>query len=782
MFSNLKITFRNLFRKGGVYSWINIAGMAVGLTSCILIMLWVQDELSFDKFHTRSKDIYQTNVHFKGADMDMYWPIACAPLAFAAKDEIPEIENACRYYGYWGASMFKYSEEEQDERVVTGFTYGMVDSTFFSIFDFQVLEGNPQRMLIEPQSVVLSASIAGQLFGNESPMGKVLFDNNRQQYHVTGVMADMPQNSSFRFDILLPFTLYENARPNELTGWTRFDFRTWFLLRPHTNVAAVAKKLTEMQNEHGMDMGMEVTYHLQSIEAVNFHNADGSLNTKAQTCRLFPIIAFVIILVACVNYVNISTARASRRNKEVFVRNILGARKWNLFLQFLKESVVLFLLSMIAATILLPAVFPAFNHIAGKQLAFDLLSVNTWIVYGLTFSAVVIFAGIYPAFNLAMKNPLQGIRSKMGNAGLRRVLVVCQFVAATVLIMVTIATGLQLEYVKKKDLGYEKENVLYVPMSNDFKRHYDALKSELQQNPSITGVTATSMPLKSVTSTYDISIEGTDIQHKMIIFLNTDKDFISTMEVQLAAGHNFTGTPADAAYVMLNETAVQTMGIEDPIGKTCIIQGTQRTIIGIVSDFHFKNLHTAIEPLAIVVSDWRSALYVRTTANNASQAIAAVEKLWKQYEAELPFSWYFIDDEFEAIYKTDLRSGTLFRWFAMIAVFISCLGLFGLVTYTAEAKTKEIGVRKVLGASVNNIVYMLSKEFLILVCIGMLVAFPLAYYWVDRMLLDYAYRISISWRIFAMTGIITVALTLLTVGWKAFKAASANPVNAIKME
>ena len=781
MFKNLKISIRNLW-KNGIYSTINIVGMAVGLTACILIMLWVQDELSFDKFHTRSSDIYQTNVHFKGTDMDMYWNIACAPLAFAAKDEIPEIENACRYYAYFGADMLKYAEEDRDERVITGFTYGMVDSTFFSMFDFQVLEGDPQRMLVEPQSVVLSASIARQLFSDESPMGKVLFDNNRQQYHVMGVMADMPHNSSIRFDILLPFSLYEQSRPNELTAWERFDFRTWFLLRPNSDLATVERKLTEMQNERSQSTNVEVGYRLQSIEAVNFHNADGSLNTKAQTCRLFPIIAFVILLVACVNYVNISTARAARRNKEVFVRNILGARKWNLFFQFLKESILLFSLSIIAATILLPIIFPVFNHIAGKQLELELLSVNTWIVYGLTFAVVVIFAGIYPAFNLAIKNPLQGIRSKLGNAGLRRVLVVCQFVAATVLIMVTITTSLQLEYVKKKDLGYEKENVIYVPMSKDFRGHYDALKSELQQNSAITGVTATSMPLKNVTSTYSISIDETDIKDEMIIFLNTDKDFISTMGAQLAVGHDFIGTPADAASVILNETAVKMMGIEDPIGKTCSVAGANRTIIGIVSDFHFKNLHTTIEPLAIVVSDWRNALYVKTSANSAPQAIAAIEKLWKQYETELPFSYYFIDDEFDAIYKTDLQSGILFRWFALIAIFLSCLGLFGLVTYIAETKSKEIGIRKVFGASVASVVKMLSKEFLILVGIAMLIAFPLAYYWLDKMLQDYAYRITVSWWIFILSGVIIVVLTLLTVCWKAIKVASTNPINAIKIE
>ena len=777
MFYHLKIAIRNL-KRDGMYSIINIGGLAVSLTAVLLILLWVNDEMSFNKFHQRGKDIFQTNVCFKGDGNDTYWDIACAPLAFAAKEEIPEIENACRYYSYWGADMLKYADGNQ-ERVVTGFTYGMVDSTFFSIFNFPVLEGNVQRMLADPQSVVLSESVARQLFGNEMPIGKALYDNNQQQYYVTGVMADIPQNSSVRFDILLPFSLYEHSKPDELTGWGRFDFKTWFLLRPHTDVAAIEKKLTEIQFRHAQDT--DVSYELQSIETVNLYNADGSPNSKAQACRLFLMVTFVVILVACVNYINMSTARASRRNKEVFVKNILGARKVNLFFQFLNESTLLFLLSLVAATVLLYLVFPAFNHIAGKQLEFRLFSINTLITYGCTFIVIIICAGIYPAFNLAIKKPLQGLNNKSGNAVLRRVLVVGQFIVAAVLITATITINMQLKYVKKKNLGYEKENVFHVQMPNNFKNHYDAVKSQLLQNSFVSGVTATSMPLKRVTTTERISnIEDSDTKNSKIILLCTDKDFAPTMDVTFAAGHNFSGTSADATSVILNETAVKSIGITDPVGKKCTVAGIERTIIGVARDFHFKDLHISIEPLAVLVDDWRGAMYVRTSVNGAPQAIAAVEKIWKQYESELPFSYRFIDDEFDTIYKSDIRTGKLFNAFAIIAILISCLGLFGLVTYTAETKTKEIGIRKVLGASVSDIVSMLSKEFIILVGVAMLIAFPLSYYWLNKMLQDFAYRINIGWWMFAAAAFITIALTLLTVGFQAIKAATANPVKAIK--
>ena len=786
MFYHLKIMLRNLF-SNRLYAIINIAGLAVSLAVAIFFMLWVLDEMSFDRFHKRSKDIYQTTMYF----INNYQIIASAPLAFAAKDEIPEIENVCRYYANWGMfygfDMLKYAEDDK-EQVITGFTCGMVDTTFFSLFNFPVLEGDSRHMLIEPQSIVLTASIAEQLFGNDTPTGKTIYDKNRQPYHVTGVIADIPLNSSIRFDVLLPLSLYEQTNPSGLSAWGMFDFKTWFLLQPHADVATVEKKLTEIQNRNNPNIA--INYQLQSIEAANLHYPDGSANSKAQSCRLFSILAFVVTLVACINYVNITTARASRRNKEMFVKNIFGARKTNLFIQFLCESVLLFLFSLGVATFLLYLFFQTFNHIAGKELEFHLFSFQTLMAYGLVFCIVVLCGGIYPAINLAVKKPLQGIKSKSGNAGLRRVLVVSQFVVAIVLVAVTIVTTLQLEYVRKKDLGYEKENVFYVPMSDHLKGHYDAVKSELSGNPAITGVTVTSMPLKGVTSTFSISnIEDSDVKDQPIILLSTDMDFLPAMDVKLISGRNFNGTPADATSIILNETAVKTLDIMEPVGKKCDIANIREgTIIGIVSDFHFKDLHTPIEPLVILANDYwkagfmRTSLYVRTTGNGAAQAIASVEKLWKQYENELPFTYQFVDDEFDMTYKTDLRTGILFRYFAVIAILISCLGLFGLVTYTAETKTKEIGIRKVFGASIYDIVNMQSKEFLILVGIAMLIAFPIAYYWLDRMLQDYAYRIEISWWIFALAGIITVVLTLITVGWQAIKAATANPVKSIKVE
>ena len=771
--NNLKVIIRNLHRNG-LYSWINIAGLAASLTIVIFITLWVWDEMSFDRFHKRSKDIYQVNVKFQV--LDDYMNYACGPLAFAAKAEIPEVENACRGISWWTIDMLQ--NRERDIIVNTGISTGVVDSTFFSVFDFKILEGDPRRMLIDSESIVLSESIAAQLFGDDYPTGKLLFDNRNRQYRVAGVMADMPQNSSVRFNILLPFTFFEQMDPNSTTDWMRANFQTWFLLRPNANVTDVEAKIAEIVSRQVPE---DKRYSLQSIEALNFRNADGTANAKAQTSRMFVIIAFALVLVACINYVNISTAQASRRDKEIFMRTILGARKSNLFFGFLNESALMFLISLITATALLYILFPVFNKIAGKQLIFHYFSVQTLIVFGLSFLIVVIFAGIYPAINLAFKKPLQGISAKRGNVVLRRVLVVGQFVVAILLVSVTVAAARQLEFIKKKDLGYEKENIFYVHWSGVTNR-YDVIKTELSRIPTILGVTATNQPLTDLTSLLEISeFEGSDVENLRAIMLRTDSAFFSTMNIPLVTGRGFEAPNADN--VIINETAVRNLNITAPIGKTFTFSGRRRTVIGVVQDFHFKSLYMPIEPLVIVdvAPQSKNVLYVKTTDSGVSQAIAAVENLWTQFNPNMPFSYHFIDDDFETVYKTDIRSGVLFQIFAFVAILISCLGLFGLLAYIAKIKTKEIAIRKVMGANVGNIVYMLSKEFMILLFFGMLIAFPLAYHQINKMLQDYAYRIDISWQMFALAGLIAVVLTLLTIGWKALKAATENPVKAIKL-
>ena len=770
MFYNLKIAIRNL-RRNGLYSVINVAGLAVSLTAVILIMLWVNDEMSFNKFHKRSKDIYLTISSFDRGDKQIYWNVTSSPLVHAGIAEIPEVENACRIYQYWEKEFLRYNEN-----TLSNVSSSMVDSSFFSIFSFEIKEGDIKTLLRDKHSVVLSESAAKTLFRDENPIGKTIVDNSNLEYHVTGIFADMPQNSSNRYNAIFAFSLYESMNPDINERWGQLNYQTYFLLKPGADAKATAQKLTGI---HRRNSKWELTYSLLPLEKQNLYNWDGTANTKLQACRLFSTAVGILLLIACINYINLVTSRASRRNKEIFVRNVMGAHKRNLFAHFFNESLLLFFCSLIAATLLIYFLFPVYNQITGKQLEFRLFSASTMMIYGLAFAATTLFAGIYPALKLSHGKGVQKASSGRSNINvfIQRTLIVLQFSASVILIVAAITINRQMHFIKTMNPGYDREYVFYVKLSNDMRRHTDDIKARLTQVPGIEGVTFMSQNLSNVgefSAGIDWEGKGTDSKLSFTI-LRTDKDFIPTMNIKLEEGRNFTGTPADSAYYIVNRAAVVAMGIQDPIGKRIAVDGH---IIGVTEDFHFKNMHESVSPLIITVGPWVSLMYVKARTNNMSDAIKAVENVYKQYSV-IPFDYHFVNDEFDKVYETDIRTGKLFNIFSIIAILVSCLGLFGLVTYTAETKTKEIGIRKVLGASVSNIVNMLSKEFLILVGIAMLIAFPLAYYWLDKMLQDYAYRINISWWIFVLAGAITIILTLLTVGWQAIKAATANPVKAI---
>ncbi len=777
MFYHLKVAFRNL-RRNGMYSTISVSGLAIALAAVILIMLWVGDELSFNRFHKRSKDMYQANIQFQTEGKDAYWPIASAPMAYAAKEEIPDVEDVCRVF-IWGR---KPDFLKNGERVITDMRYAMVDSSFFTFFDFPLLKGNARRALVDPYSIVLSSSMAKKLFGNEDPIGQIVLDQEQQQYHVTGVMADMPGNSSHRFDVLSPFTLNEIYESDAKTEWRRFNFHTYLLLRPGADAQAIAKKLTEIQMQNQSEVN--VSYILQPLEDINLYEASGAANSKMQACRLLSVAAFILLLIACVNYVNLVTARATRRDKEIFTRSLLGAKKKSLFASFFSESLLLFFLSLIVAIALLLLVFPAYNLLIGKQLSFHIFSGTAMAMYGSIFLIMMLAAGIYPAISLSLRSPLQGIRStNVSKMIVRRTLVVVQFVAAVVLIMGALVMNRQLRYIQLKSPGYERENVFYVNLSDQMKKKKDVIQSELSLAKGVEGVTFVSQSLTNVTSSSMADWEGMEDEKVLFVNLLTDEHFIPTMGVKILEGENFSGTDADGNKFILNKTAVQAADIQDPIGKSFKMNGVDGIIVGVTEDFHFQDMHTAIKPLVIMSNKWWiSGIYVKTSGTDIPQAIAATKKIWEQYNPNIPFSYYFLDEEFDTVYKSDLQTSNLFECFAFIAIFVSCLGLFGLATYTVEAKTKEIAIRKVLGASVSGIVERLSREFLVLIGVAILVAFPLAYYWLNRMLEDYAYRIGIAWWMFVAVGITIVVFTLLTVGYQAVKAATANPVKSLKTE
>ena len=771
-----------------MYSFINITGLAAGLAVSILLLLWVRDELSYDRFNVNAENIYRLVPKF---DDQNIWSETPAPAAVYAKKDLPEVADACRIRDNNDVSIFEYNGKRFTESHNC-----LADASLFSMFTFPFIDGNPQHPFTDAHSVVLSETTAKTFFGNEDPMGKVLKADDKKLYRVTGVMKDMPANSSIHYNIVFNFRQLEQEYDTTSyfktlnTNWDRYSYDTYVLLKPDASPALAAQKMGVIhRHNYDIQANKHLTYLFAPLTRLHLY----SLNGKEQgmmVVRVFLIVAVIVLLIACINYVNLVTARAIKRSKEISVRKIIGAGKGDLFMQLLSESLLTFLISLIVATGIIYLVMPLYNNLSGKNIVFRPWSLNVLAVYGLTMLTTLLLAGIYPAITLSSFKPLQAMKGKVsgigGKGNFRKVLVVVQFSFSILLITSTIIIGKQLKYIREKNLGYNKENVFSFWMHN-INGHYDALVTELMQQPGILGVTESGADIiNNSSSSSDIDWDGkrTDQQSFTITQMPVERNFLQVMGMQLAEGNGFTGSPADSANFILNETAIRETGIKEPvIGKRLTFHGINGVIAGVVKDFHFQDMHRKIPPLLMQYDkNWRGKMYVRTTGKDAPRAIAAAEKVWKEYNADYPFDYSFLDSEFNDLYKTDTHVGELFNCFAIITILISCLGLFGLVTFTAESRVKEIGVRKVLGAGARSIVALLSKDFLVLVLVAAAIAFPLAWYGLKRFLQGYAYRTELSWWVFMIAGVITLLIAMFTVSFKCVQAALANPVKSLRTE
>jgi putative ABC transport system permease protein len=769
-----------------------MVGLTVSLATCILISLWVYDEWSYDRFHANKENLYLVN-----ASVGNQEAINAAPgaLAIFGKEEIPAIKDYCRVNDWFSFGYVRY--EDLHIPIDNGIYRGAaVDSSFFNILTFPLVAGDAQKPFTGDHSIIFSETMARLVFGDEDPMGKAVKTSGSDDYFfVTGIMKDMPQNSSIRYHYLVPMAFYKRQYVSALgktldEDFFSFNFITYLELYQGSNIKDVNERFVEIAvremqpyaNMFGLAGLPPFDISLQSISDQHLYNPDGSPGGLAKV-RLFAIIAALIMVIACINYVNLVTARTGKRIKEMSVRRFLGAKWINIVWQSLHETCVLLLISIVLATVLIEMCMPVYNYISGKNMEFNPFSPHVLAIFGITLLCVLGLAGLYPSFYLASSNSPNFAKQKAKHASFRRLLVVAQFVCSITLIVSTIVITMQMNFIRKKDLGYDKENVISFPAWG-LGDHREAVKNELLKNPNITGITSSSNSSNMIVNgfTYAITWQGSE---KAIRFGTdwVDLDFLDVMNIRLVSGAL---PPKSSAhnYCLLNETAVREMQLNhDPLNQVITSNNQNYTVSGVVKDYHFASLNQPVYPLVLFcTNENQSNFYVKTTAQGTKSALASIEMQWKTYCPNLIFTSSFLDENFRRIYQTDIQTGILLYIFAFIAILVSCLGLFGLITFTAETKTKEIGIRKVLGASVSSIINMLSKEFLILVGIAMLIAFPLAYYWLDKMLQDYAYRIDISWWMFALAGIVTIVLTLVTVGWKAIKAATANPVKAIKSE
>lgn len=781
-----KSAFRNLV-KSKLYTTLNVIGLSISLTAATLLLLWVWDELSFDQMHSKRERIYTVAAAI-GKSKDQLWGTTSAPLAIFGKNEIPAIENACRISSFHDNQLWLYKNKKFNDAPI------YVDNSFFQLFDFKLIEGDRNKPFPDNRSIIISKSTAKKYFDDEDPIGKILQVKDGNPYKVTGVMADMPLNSSFQYQMLLPFDiLAENRDSNPLnTDWGNFNYQTYFLLQAGSNPVSIGKQLADIHRKNQQsDFWKDLNYLLQPLSKYHLYSSDGSEQGMKQV-KIFAFVAFIILVIACINYVNLVTARSSRRSKEVSVRKVVGANKKHLFWQFISESFLVFLLAILLSIALSFILMPLYNTISGKEMVFKLFDHRVWAIFGSTLLVILVLAGVYPALMLSSFNPalaLKGILPGFGkNSRFRQILVIVQFTCSVVLIVATLIISRQLQYIRNMDLGYTRENIFTFNTFN-FKnqKKYETVRQYLEQQPGVLGVTTSTQSILNLfSSTGDLEWEGKPANMSTFIInqLSVDQNFPKVMDLQFTAGTGFTGTPADSAHYILNELAIKQMGLKDPIGKSITFHEQPGTIVGIVKDFHFKDMKTAIEPCILFMNpDWGwNTMYVKTTGKDAAKALAAVNALWKEYNADYDFNYRFMDEAFDNMYKSDARTGKLFNIFAGIAILLSCLGLFGLVTFTAETKFKEIGIRKTLGASVNHIILLISKDFLKLVGISFILSFPLAWWMMNKWLENYVYRTEIQSWIFIAAGFIAFMIAGLTVCGLALKAAKNNPIKAIRTE
>ncbi|QJD95734.1 FtsX-like permease family protein [Mucilaginibacter robiniae] len=727
--SYFKTAWRNLFRNK-FYSFIHIIGLTTGLTVGVLILLWVQDELSFDGFHKNGGNIYRVELFGGTGASKQIWESTVAAIGPQAKQELTEVQEQVRITPNCFFSLYKYKEKVFGEQNVT-----FADPSLFKIFDFPLVEGDTTKPFVNDNSVVITRKTAQKYFGTDDAIGKAISADGKENFTVSGVINDFPLNSSINFDMIMPMSyqvkhLLVTNKVDVNTDFSNYAYQTYVRIAPGTSLKKLSADLFKIHIKHRAD-DTDVDYLLLPINKMHLYNADGT-DHGIQTVHIFTIIALVILLIACINYVNLSTARSLLRAKEISMRKIIGAAKLQLFMQFLAETSLLFLIATLFALFAIYLLMPAFNQLASKQLEFNLLNPHIWLIIIITVIVTLALSSIYPAMLLSSFEPLKALRGKVtgsiGDALFRKILVVVQFTFSVVLIVSTLVITQQLKYIQTKNLGYDRSHVFSVWM-RDASKHYDAIRAELLKQPGVEGVTrATGNIINSGLISGDNSWDGKAPGQTFILHLmGIDKDFTHFFNLKMQQGSSFSGAIADSAHFILNEAAVREIGIKNPIGKHFRFQKTNGTIIGVVRDFHFASLREKIAPAIFFYRpSTYQTLYIKTNIHNAASTIALAASQFKQYNGEFPFSYNFLDDMFNNLYQGEQREGTLFNYFAGMAILISCLGLLGLAAYTAQVRTREIGVRKVLGASVTGVIGLLAIDFIKLVLIAIVVASPLS--------------------------------------------------------
>ncbi len=792
--SYLKISMRNI-KKHKSYSFINIAGLAVGMTCCILILLWVHDELSYDRYHEKADCIYRITYAEEIGSVYDHYAVSPFPAAPAFTAELPEVIAHTRLWPRTG--LITYDDKKFEER---GIFYA--DKNFFKIFSHEFIEGDPVTALETPGSIVLTKKISQKIFGDENPLGKTVNLNADGDLKVTGVVKNVPRNSHFRFNYLVSMNTIQGKRAEYLDAWLVIIGWSYVLLDAKADARMVEKKMAPIVEKHtGEDArkyGQKLYYFLQKLTDIHLRShLDSEIegNGDIRYVYVFSLIAVFILLIACINFMNLSTARSASRGKEVGLRKVLGAHKKRLIVQFIVESVGYSFLALVIAFNLVWLLLPAFNNLTGKEITVASLF-NWFLVFGLmglmVFTGIV--AGSYPAFYLSSFQPVETIRQKLQRgfrrSVLRTCLVILQFTISIILIISTFIVLKQLNFMKNQKLGFKKEQVLAVHIKGrSIPEQFEAFKNELKKYASIKEASySNGIPGRTATI-LTVFLEGEpESVNYTFNYIFADYDFLKTYEIELVSGRDFShdfGSDKEGAY-LINETAMAKLGWGDEtIGKKIgFSKEAMRPIVGVIEDFHYRSLKHVIGPLAIYLRPRHdSYLSIKINTDDISAALSHIEKTWNAFEKERSFEYFFVDENFDSLYHSEQQLSQIITFFASIAIFVACLGLFGLASYTAEQSTKEIGIRKVLGASVGSIVVQLCQNFLKWVLVANVFAWPITYfvmknYWLS----NFPFRVHMNLLMFVVAGMLALFIALFTVSYQSIKAALANPADSLRYE
>jgi ABC-type antimicrobial peptide transport system permease subunit len=786
MFRNyLKIAYRNLLRNKS-FSLLNIVGLSIGLAVTAIILIWINFEIGYDRFHENSDRIYEVNNIYPVDGEIWTWNSTPKVMASVIKKDYPEVEGVSRWFY---DTEFLFSKE--DKRIKS--TGTIVDPDFLKMFSFPLIEGNIETVFEEVNSVIITEAFAKKIFGNEPPVGKIVKIDNSDNFIVSGVLKDLPANTNFTFEFLIPWS-YLTQKGWDDKNWGNNSIATYVMLKEGTNYTNFSKKISNLRERYDKESPEMETMLYPFSRTWLYGEFENGKETggRIDLIRMFGFIAAIILIIACINFMNLSTARSEKRAKEVGIRKVIGAEKKALVVQFLGESILISFIAALFALIIVYASLPGFNTLIDKPLTLEMTNMSFW----LSALGVILFTGIlagsYPALYLSAFKPssvLKGTFKKMSSPITpRKVLVVLQFAAAIILITASIIVTQQLKKVQDRQTGYAKNNLVYSIMEGDVEKNYMLIKEELLAAGTATSVTKTSAPItEGWSNTWGFEWQGKNENDKTIVnrFV-ADDAIVKTTGLELIAGRDFdlNQFPTDSTAAIINEAAVKLMNFEDPIGQIIKDNGIDWHVVGVTKDFVLKSPFQKVEPMVIEgAKAWFNVIHIKLNQDaNTKESLVQTAAIFKKYNPEYPFNYEFVDEAYAKKFDDEKRTGHLVSLFTLLTIFISCLGLFGLASYMAENRIKEIGIRKVLGASVQSITTLLSKDFLKLVLVSILLAVPISWYFMSKWLEDFAYRITISWWTFILAGMIALTIALLTVSYQAVKAAIKNPVNSLRSE